>query len=70
MNMTELSVGKFKLNELAEWFGVTQSTFANTKKKKLEALNELADYELITKQQNNITRVKYTIYVKNNSKNY
>ena len=70
MNMTELSVGKFKLTELAEWFGVTKSTFANTKQKKLEELKEFADYELTSSHQILIKKVRYPIYVKKHSKNY
>ena len=70
MNMIELSVGKIKVTELAEWFGVSKATFANTKKKKLEELKEFADYELISKQQIQITKIKCPIYVKKHSKNY
>ena len=68
--MTELTTGKFKLSELAEWFGIKIASFNSAREKKLEELKEFADYELISKQQIQITKVKYPIYVKKHSKNY
>lgn len=68
--MTELTTGKFKITELAEWFGIKVSSLKSTKEKKLEELKEFADYELVSSHQILITKVKYPFYVKKNSKNY
>ena len=70
INMTELTTGKVKFTDLAEWFGIKPNSFLSAKKKKLEELKEFADYELVSKQQILITKVKYPFYVKKNSKNY
>ena len=68
--MTQLTVGKFKLSEIAEWFGIKVTSFNAAKEKKLEELKEFADYELVSTHQIQITKVKYPFYVKKNSKNY
>ena len=68
--MTQLTVGKFKLSEIAEWFGIKVTSFNAAKEKKLEELKEFADYELVSSHQILITKVKYPFYVKRNSKNY
>ena len=68
--MTQLTIGRFKLSELAEWFGIKITSFNAAKEKKLEELKEFADYELVSTHQIQITKVKYPFYVKKNSKNY
>lgn len=64
--MIELFCGKWTNKMLAEWFGVKEKTFSNTKKKKLEELKEYADfYE--EKRKVIITKVKQVFYVKKQS---
>ena len=43
--MEELKLGFMDFHELAEWFGISYGTMQNKKKKKLEELNEYANYE-------------------------
>ena len=40
----ELKIGTMTNIELAEWFGISLSTFKNGKKKKLEELKLFADF--------------------------
>ena len=64
--MIELFCGKWTNKMLAEWFGVKEKTFSNTKKKKLEELKEYADFY----EENRkviITKVKQVFYVKKQS---
>ena len=44
--MKELKLGKVTSKELAEWFGIKPSSFANMKAKKLEELKNYADFEI------------------------
>ena len=44
--MKELKLGKVTSKELAEWFGIKPSSFANMKAKKLEELKKYADFEI------------------------
>ena len=44
--MEELKLGKVTNKELAEWFGIKPSSFANMKAKKLEELKNYADFEI------------------------
>lgn len=68
--MTELVTGVIKTQELAEWFGIAKTTFANNRLKRLEELKEYADFVVLSAKQINITKVKCPIYVKKHSKNY
>ena len=45
--MEELKLGFMDFHELAEWFGISYGTMQNKKKKKLEELNEYANYEQV-----------------------
>lgn len=68
----ELKEGIITNQQLADWFGVSLSTFNHTKKKKLEQLKVFADYQLIG---NKIKKVKITniynpIYSKQGSSNF
>ena len=56
--MTELTTGKFKITELAEWFGIKVSSLKSTKEKKLEELKEFTEYKIGSSQQNLITKIK------------
>lgn len=47
MSNKQLKEGIMTNQELADWFGVSLSTFNHTKKKKLEELTAFADYELV-----------------------
>ena len=44
--MIQLKEGKITLKELAEWFGVAESTMWRSKEKKLQQLKVFADYHL------------------------
>lgn len=68
--MTELVTGIIKTQELAEWFGIAKTTFANNRLKRLEELKEYADFVVLSAKQINITKVKCPVYVKTHSKNY
>lgn len=64
--MIELFCGKWTNKMLAEWFGVKEKTFSNTKKKRLEELKEYADFY----EENRkiiITKVKQVFYIKKQS---
>lgn len=52
--------------DLAEWFGIKQSSFETTKKRKLEELKEYADFEMIGPKVK-ILSVKQERYVKNSA---
>ena len=39
--MTQLTVGRFKLSEIAEWFGIKVTSFNAAKEKKMEELNKI-----------------------------
>jgi hypothetical protein len=56
--MTELKPGIISNEELAEWFGVKETTFRNKKKKKLEELKEYCDFEILPGGKINITYVE------------
>lgn len=63
----ELITGIYTNKQLAQWFGIKEKTFANTKKKRLEELREYADfYE--EKKKIIITNVKQEFYKKDRCK--
>lgn len=43
--MTELKLGKMTKAELAEWFGITESSYSRQRAKKMELLEDYADFE-------------------------
>lgn len=63
----ELITGIYTNKQLAQWFGIKEKTFSNTKKKRLEELKEYADfYE--EKKKIIITNVKQEFYKKDRCK--
>lgn len=64
-----LKKGIITNKELADWFGVKESTLKNSKKKRLEELKKYAKFEEI-KGKVNILEVYEEIYIKRKSKSY
>lgn len=63
----ELTIGRYTNKQLAEWFGIKEKTFSNTKEHRLEELKEYADfYE--EKKKIIITNVKQEFYKKDRDK--
>lgn len=61
--MITLTEGIFTNKELAEWFGIKESSFKNQKKKKLEELKFFADF-VVEKGKVKVTHVKFPVYNK------
>lgn len=62
-----LEVKKYKVKEMAEWFGISSKYFSTTKEKRLEELNQYADFEVKYTPTGrisciNVTNVKVPIY--------
>lgn len=65
----QLQLGIMTNKELAEWFGIAETSFKNKKKKKLEELKKFAEFEEI-RGKVNITRVLIPEYSKLGSSAY
>lgn len=53
-----LEVGKVYSNaELAEWFGITEKTFRNYKRKKLEELSEYVEFQLVKNNKVQVLKI-------------
>lgn len=63
----ELKLGIMSNTELAEWFGITESSFKNSKKKKLEELKLFAVFEEV-KGKINIKEILEPVYSKQQGK--
>lgn len=64
----ELKLGIMSNKELADWFGIKEKSFRDTKAKKLEILKEYAEFESV-RGKVNILKIKDPIYIKG-SQNY
>lgn len=63
----ELKLGIMSNAELAQWFGITENSFKNSKKKKLEELKLFAEFEEI-KGKINIIKILEPVYSKQQGK--
>lgn len=64
-----LKIGIMTNKELAEWFGIKESSLTAHRKKKLEELEFFADFETL-KGKVNIIDIHFPVYVKRGSKAY
>ena len=58
----KLTTGVKTNKELADWFGISQSTYKNSKQKHLEQLSNFCEYELTNSGKVNITKVIIDTY--------
>lgn len=65
----KLKLGMMTNKELAQWFGVSEGTFRNSKKSKLKELEYFASFEEV-KGKVNIKEIYFNTYSKQGSKNY
>ena len=66
----KLIPGKISNKALAEWFGITANSFSKNKDKKLEELNNFAQYHIDEKNHIIIDAVYNDTYIKNGSDAY
>ena len=64
-----LELGIMTNKELAEWFGIKPKTLSQTKKKKLQELEEYARFDIV-KSKVRIKEIYSPIYMKKSSRNY
>ena len=65
----ELKLGIMTNEELAEWFGVKEKTFRNTRKQRLKELENFADFEEL-RGKINILKIDIPIYVKKKERQF
>lgn len=72
VDQLELKVGMMTNKELANWFGISASSFSHDKKRKLKELQSYADYELVgdKTQKIKIKKVYEPKYIKKGSQSF
>lgn len=68
--MKELKIGIITNTELADWFGITLSTFSHNKKNKLKELENFAEFEITSSGKIDIKTILEPIYSKKGNLTY